>query len=57
MTGYCNVYVRFQGVEVPSGARFEMAENLRKGVDLIIGRPETDSWEIEFTPQGQERHQ
>ena len=29
-----------------------MAENLRKDVDVIIGRPEIDSWGIIFTPEG-----
>jgi hypothetical protein len=31
---------------------FEVAENLRRGVELIIGRPEVDSWDIVFTPEG-----
>jgi hypothetical protein len=44
--------VVFQGVEVPGGAVFEVAENLREGVDLIIGRPEIDCWDIVFTPEG-----
>jgi hypothetical protein len=52
IVGYCRVEVVFQGVEVPGGAVFEVAENLRKGVDLIIGRPEIDSWGIVFTPEG-----
>jgi len=43
--------VRFQGVEVPGRARFEVAENMRE-VDLIIGRPEIDTWGIVFTPEG-----
>ena len=50
--GYSRVGVVFQGVEVPGGAVFEVAENLRKGIDLIIGRPEIDSWGIVFTPEG-----
>ena len=50
--GYSRVGVVFQGVEVPGGAVFEVAENLRRGVDLIIGRPEIDSWDIAFTPEG-----
>jgi len=50
--GYSRVGVAFQGVEVPGGAVFEVAENLRKGVDLILGRPEIDSWGIIFTPEG-----
>ncbi|MCC6042740.1 MAG: retropepsin-like domain-containing protein [Candidatus Verstraetearchaeota archaeon] len=37
IVGYSRVEVAFQGVEVPGGAVFEVAENLRKGVDLIIG--------------------
>jgi hypothetical protein len=52
VVGYCNVDVVFEGVEVPGGARFEVAENLREDVDLIIGRPEMDAWEITFTPEG-----
>lgn len=50
--GYCRVNVTFQGVEVPGGAVFEVAENLREGTPLIIGRPEIDSWDIIFTPEG-----
>ncbi len=50
--GYCRVNVVFQGVEVPGGAVFEVAENLRDGLDVIIGRPEIDSWDIVFTPEG-----
>ena len=50
--GRCMVNVEFQGVKVPGGAVFEVAENLRKGVELIIGRPEIDSWDIVFTPEG-----
>ncbi|MEM4310929.1 MAG: hypothetical protein QXX95_00875 [Nitrososphaerales archaeon] len=46
------VDVVFQGVKVPGGAIFEVAENLRKGIELIIGRPEVDSWDIIFTPEG-----
>jgi hypothetical protein len=46
------VGVVFQGVEVPGGAVFEVAENLRKGVDLIIGRLEIDAWGMMFTPEG-----
>jgi hypothetical protein len=46
------VEVVFQGVEVPGGAVFEVAENLRGGVDLIIGRPEIDSWGIAVTVVG-----
>ena len=50
--GYCRVGVVFQGVKVPGGAVFEVAENLRKDVQLIIGRPEIDAWGIVFTPEG-----
>jgi predicted aspartyl protease len=52
IVGRCMVDVEFQGVRVPGGAVFEVAENLRKGVDLIIGRPEVDSWDIVFTSEG-----
>jgi predicted aspartyl protease len=50
--GRCMVNVEFQGVKVPGGAVFEVAENLRRGVELIIGRPEVGSWDIVFTPEG-----
>ena len=50
--GYCRVAVAFQGVKVPGGVVFEVAENLREGVNLIIGRPEIDAWDIIFTPEG-----
>ena len=50
--GYCNLDIIFQGVEVPGGTRFEVAENLREDLDLIIGRPEIDAWDIIFTPEG-----
>ena len=50
--GYCRVDVVFQGVKVPGGAVFEVAENLREDIDLIIGRPEIDAWDIIFTPEG-----
>jgi hypothetical protein len=52
IVGYCNVDVTFEGVEVPGGTRLEVAENLRDDVDLIIGRPDIDAWEIVFTPEG-----
>jgi len=52
ITGYCNLDVAFEGVEVPGGARFEAAENLREDIELIIGRPEIDAWQIVFTPEG-----
>ena len=50
--GYCNVDVVFEGVEVPGGTRFEVVENLREGIELIISRPNIDAWEIVFTPKG-----
>jgi len=50
--GYCRVEVVFQGVKVPGGAVFEVAENLRKEIQLVVGRPEIDSWDIIFTPEG-----
>jgi len=50
--GRCMVDVMFRGVKVPGGAVFEVAENLRKDVQLVIGRPEIDSWDIIFTPEG-----
>jgi len=51
VVGLCRVDVVFQGVEVLGGAVLEVAENLRKDVDLIIGRPEIDSWDIAFTQE------
>lgn len=50
--GRCMVNVEFQGVKVPGGAVFEVAESLRKDVEIIIGRPEIESWDIVFTPEG-----
>jgi predicted aspartyl protease len=50
--GYCNLDIMFQGVEVPGGTRFEVAENLREDLDLIIGRPEINAWDIIFTQEG-----
>jgi len=29
-----------------------VAENLRRDVQLVIGRPEIDAWGIVFTPEG-----
>jgi len=52
IVGFCNLGVVFQGVEVPGGARFEVAENLREEMDLVIGRPEIDAWDVTFTPRG-----
>ena len=42
----------FQGVEVPGRVVFEVAENLREEVQLVIGRPEIDAWDIVFTSEG-----
>ncbi|MBS7610321.1 retroviral-like aspartic protease [Candidatus Bathyarchaeota archaeon] len=53
--GRCMVDVVFQGVKVPGGAVFEVAENLRKDVELIIGRPEVDSWDIILHRRGRSR--
>jgi len=44
--------VVFQGVEVPGRVVFEVAENLREEVQLVIGRPEIDAWDIVFTSEG-----
>ena len=52
ITGQCLAEVVFEGIQVPGRAVFEVAENLREGVDLIIGRPEIDAWGIIFTPEG-----
>jgi len=52
VVGRCMVDITFQGVEVPGGAVFEVAENLTEDVDLVIGRPEIDSWDVIFTPEG-----
>jgi hypothetical protein len=38
---------------VPGGCRFEVAENLREDLDLIIERPEIDAWDIIFTSDEQ----
>jgi len=46
------VGVVLQGVKVPGGAVFEVAEDLRRDVELVIGRPEIDSWNMIFTPGG-----
>ena len=50
--GYCRVDIEFQGCEMPGGAVFEVAENLREGLDLVIGRPDIDRWDVIFTPEG-----
>lgn len=52
VSGRCMVNIIFQGIEVPGGVVLEVAENLRDDVELIIGRPEIDSWDIVFTPEG-----
>jgi len=52
VVGRCMVDITFQGVEVPGGAVFEVAENLREDIDLVIGRPEIDSWDVMFTAEG-----
>ncbi len=44
--------VVFQGAEVPGRILFEVAENLREDVDLVVGRPEIDAWDVIFTPKG-----
>lgn len=50
--GQSLVKVEFQGVKVPGRVAFEVAENLKEDLDIIIGRPEIDAWEIIFTPEG-----
>ena len=50
--GHCPVELVFQGVEVPGEVVFGVAENLIEEIDLIIGRPEIDAWDIIFTPEG-----
>jgi len=50
--GYSRVDMSFQDIEVPGGVVFEVAENLREDVELIIGRPEVDAWDIIFTSEG-----
>lgn len=52
VVGRCMVEVVFEGVRVPGGAVFEVAENLRRDIELIIGRPEIDAWDIIFTAEG-----
>lgn len=53
ITGRCLLdVVIFQGVKVPGGAVFEVAENLRDDVSLIIGRTEMDAWDVIFTAEG-----
>jgi predicted aspartyl protease len=52
IVGHCIARVTFQGVEVPGEVVFEVAENLREDVQLIMGRPEIDAWDVVFTPEG-----
>jgi len=52
IVGRCIGEVIFQGVEVPGKVTFEVAENLCREADLIIGRPEADLWNIIFTSDG-----
>jgi predicted aspartyl protease len=52
IVGQALVKVVFQGVEVPGRVVFEVAENLREEVQLVIGRPEIDAWDIVFTSEG-----
>ena len=48
MIGYCVAErVIFEEVEVPIVASlFEVARNLRKNVDLIVGRDNIDLWNV-----------
>ncbi len=50
--GYCNLDIKFEGVEIPGGTRFEVAEDVREDFTGVIGRPEIDSWDIIFTKEG-----
>jgi len=50
--GYSRVGMSFQDIEVPGGVVFEVAENLREDVELIIGRPEVNAWDIIFAFEG-----
>ena len=52
IVGEALLEVVFQGVKVPGRVLFEVAENLREDIDVIIGRPEIDAWDIVFTPEG-----
>ena len=52
IVGEALLEVVFQGVKVPGRVLFEVAENLREDIDVIIGRPEIDAWDIIFTPEG-----
>jgi hypothetical protein len=37
---------------VPGRVLFEVAENMREDLELVVGRPEIDAWDIVFTPEG-----
>lgn len=50
--GYCRADIEFQGYEIPGGAVSEVAENLSEDLDLVIGRPEIDKWDIILAPEG-----
>lgn len=50
--GQCLVEVTFQNFEVPGRVLFDVAENLRDDIDLVIGRPEIEKWGIIFIPEG-----
>jgi len=50
--GQALVKVIFQGIEVPGRVAFEVAENLREDIQVVVGRPEIDAWDIVFTPEG-----
>ena len=50
--GFARLKIKFQGVTIPGGCKFEVADNLRNDIDVIIGRPEIDSWGIILGPEG-----
>jgi len=52
INGYCRADIEFQGYEIPGGAVLEVVENLREDLDLVVGRPEIDKWDVIFTPEG-----
>lgn len=37
---------------MPGRVLFEVAENMREDLELVVGRPEIDAWHIVFTPEG-----
>ena len=43
ITGECLVEVTFQSVRASGRVLFEVAENLREDLELVIGRPEIDA--------------